>query len=388
MDTKSFTNDKTGQLIPIKVNGQDGFAFVPAPLPPNWEFPANLWPLLAEAKEALGKLDGIGRILPDITLLMTPLRRREALTSSALEGTYATPEELLLFELGATESKRDYGKTNEWREVSNYHKALNQGIALQSEMPLCLRLFKKLHTTLLDGIPALYKNPGNFRDHQVAIGSDRRYVPPPKAHLDRCLDELEKFINSEDTQFDPLVKAYLVHYQFEAIHPFYDGNGRIGRVLLSLMTARWRKEPVPWLYMSAYFERFKDEYISNMFNISANGSWEKWIEFCLRGTIRQANDSINRCDGLRKLEENFERRIGLDCSQRTHQLVKGLFSDPIVVAPQIQRRFGITYPTAKAEIDRLIKLRILEKLDNKRPIAYYSPEIFHTAYYSDAEALS
>jgi Fic family protein len=389
MDSQVYTEQKTGQVVPIKINADDDFAFVPNPLPPNWEFPIRLWPLLAEAREALASLNGIGRSLPDHSLLMTPLRRREALTSSALEGTYATPEQLVLFEIGAQDTRADSGKQSEWREVSNYHRALDQGVESLKEPPFCGRLFKALHATLLEGVPSRYKSPGEFRKHQVVIGSDRRYVPPPVSHLDQCLDDLEKFINDEQSlKYDPLVRAYLVHYQFEAIHPFYDGNGRIGRVLLSLMIAKWRKESAPWLYMSAFFERFKEEYITNMFNISANGSWEKWIEFCLRGTIRQANDSIRRCENLKKIQADFTARIAGNSSPRTHEIVNQLFTNPIVFRTGIQEKFKIAYPTAKAEIERLIALNILTKINDRRPLAYVAPEIFRVAYGTDETSLA
>lgn len=389
MENKVFTEQKTGQVVPIKINADDDFAFVPNPLPPNWEFPVRLWPLLAEAREALASLNGIGRSLPDHSLLMTPLRRREALTSSALEGTYATPEQLVLFEIGAQDTKADSGKQNEWREVSNYHRALDQGVESLNELPFGGRLFKALHATLLEGVPSRYKSPGEYRKHQVVIGSDRRYVPPPVSHLEQCLDDLERFINDEEnSKYDPLVRAYLVHYQFEAIHPFYDGNGRIGRVLLSLMIAKWRKESAPWLYMSAFFERFKEEYITNMFNISARGSWEKWIEFCLRGTVRQANDSIRRCENLKKIQADFTARISGNSSARTHEIVNQLFTNPIVFRTGIQEKFQITYPTAKAEIERLIALKILTKINDRRPLAYVAPEIFRIAYGTDETSLA
>jgi Fic family protein len=390
MNIQAFGEHKTGELVPIKINTQDDWAFIPNPLPPNWEFPSRLWPMLAEAREALARLDAIGRVLPDTTLLMTPLRRREALTSSALEGTFATPEQLVMFEIGAQDAALDTGKQNEWREVANYHRAINQGVEQLDKinMPFCLRLFKMLHSTLLDGVPSRYKNPGEFRGHQVVLGSDRRYVPPPNDRLEKCLDDLEKFINAEDQKYDPLVRAYLVHYQFEAIHPFYDGNGRIGRVLLSLMIAKWRNDSVPWLYMSAFFERFKDEYIAKMFNVSAVGAWEDWIEFCLRGTIRQANDSVRRCEELQALQADFMKRIGAEGSQRTPQIITGLFTDPIVLPSTIQKRFGVTYPTAKAEITRLESLRILRKIKEERPAAYFSPEVFQIAYSAHETSLS
>lgn len=385
MNISLFSESKTGQLVPIKVNTNEDYAFVPAPLPsPDWTFPVNLWPLLAKAKEKLGKLDGIGRTITDPNLLLSPLKSREAITSSALEGTYATPQELMLFELNPTKPKSDSDRVNEWQEVANYRRALNEGARLIDEqnMPFCKRLFRDLHAALLGGTRHRYTNPGEFRQHQVAIGSDRRYIPPTAAHLEKCLDDLEAYINADQPDLDPLIKAYLVHYQFEAIHPFYDGNGRIGRVLLSLMIYKWGEFTCPWLYMSAFFERYKDEYISKMFNISTDGAWDAWVDFCLRGTIVQAEDAIRRCDALRELKTTLLDRIESTQKNtaRTHRIIDGLFVNPIVRPARLSRNMNVTYPTAKDDIRRLVDAKILVPLPGVKPMAFYSPEIFKIAY--------
>jgi Fic family protein len=385
MDSTLFTERKTGQLVPIKVHTQDDWAFVPNALPPlGWSFPNRLWPLLAKAKEKLGMLNGIGRTLDDPQLLLQPLGGREAITSSALEGTHATPEELMLFELSPTRPRSESDRSNEWREVANYRAALNEGGRLlgRENLPFCSRVFKSLHARLFDETRGRYTGPGEFRQHQVAVGSDRRYIPPTVAHLERCLNDLEVYINAEQPDLDPLVKAYMVHYQFEAIHPFYDGNGRIGRVLLSLMVYKWCGFQCPWLYMSAYFERYKDEYISKMFRISTRGEWDEWLEFCLRGTIVQAEDAIRRCDGLTKLKREMQKRIedGRHASSRTHRIVDRLFTHPVVKIAWLSRDFGVTYPTAKDDVERLERAGILRPLSGVSPKAYYAPEIMKVAY--------
>src|ERR1019366_2513401 len=197
----------------------------------------------------------IGKTLPDAELLLSPLKRREAIASSRIEGTYATAKDLMLFEISPQESKSPHSQVNAWREVFNYSKAIGQGNDLLMQLPFCGRLIKGLHDTLLDGVRGQQSNRGEWREHQVAIGSDRRYVPPPKPEMEKCLNDLERYINSVDDRYDPLVRAFIVHYQFEAIHPFGDGNGRIGRVLLSLMVKQWCNLSRPWLYMSSFFER-------------------------------------------------------------------------------------------------------------------------------------
>ncbi len=384
MDASRFTTGKTGQLFPIKVLQESELAFVPDPLPPKWEFPNNLWPKLAHAKETLGRLDGIGRTLANPHLLLSPLRRREAITSSRLEGTYATAQQLFLFELDPKEPKSKTDQVNAWKEVANYNLALLHGDSLLEKMPFCHRLVSELHATLLGGVRGHRSNPGEYRKHQVAIGSDRRFVPPPIPHLVDCLDRLEKYMNHDDAMYDPLVRAFLVHYQFEAIHPFGDGNGRIGRVLLSLMIAKWCKHEMPLLYMSAFFERYKDEYIDNLFRISTEGAWEKWIDFCLTGTIRQANDAISRCDRLISLKEALPKRLRAG-SPRTHQIIQDLFDSPYVRVSDISKKFDVVYFTAKSDLIKLEEAGILQELKDIRPKTYFSPEILSIAYDSNEE---
>jgi len=197
--------------------------------------------------------------------------------------------------------------------------------------------------------------------------------------MEIAMNDLESYINEKNSPHDPLILAYLVHYQFEAVHPFADGNGRIGRVLLSLMISQWCKLSCPWLYMSAFFEKFKNEYIANMFSVSAEGDWEKWIDFCLTGTIQQANDAIKRCEKLGVLKKEMLNRARPG-SVRTEQIIDGLFKTPVVRVSNLKRQLKVTYPTAQADIDRLVKAEILQLLIEDRPKAYFAPEIFHIAY--------
>lgn len=379
MDITRFTESKTGELVPITTPVEET-AFIPDPLPPkNWQFPTRLWPLLSEAKAEVARLDGIGRSLPNPELLLRPLQSREALRSSSLEGTYATPEELLLFELQPKEPQSEKDPINSRLEVSNYSRSLRQGMSLLEELPFCLRLIKELHKTLLSGVRGRDKSPGEFRKTQNHIGSDFRFVPPPPEALAECLDSFEKRMNAQDVSFDPLVRSYLLHYQFETIHPFNDGNGRVGRALLSLMIYKWCELSMPWLYMSAYFERYKDEYVNNLFAVSATGNWDTWMEFCLRGTVQQAKDAVVRCEGLKLLRDQFHSQID-NAGPRAHQIIEGLFTYPILAIPEIATRFGVTYPTAKSDIEKLVDLNILKVLPEGRPKIFYCPGIFGIAY--------
>jgi Fic family protein len=296
-----------------------------------------------------------------------------------LEGTYAAPEDLLLFELHPRKPKSEKDPANAWSEVSNHSLALRQGMKLLDELPFCLRLIRELHARLLGGVRGKDRTPGEFRKSQVHIGSDRRFVPPPPNYLPGCLDAFEKRLHCDDAKYDPLIRCYLLHYQFEAIHPFMDGNGRVGRVLLSLLISRWCRLSLPWLYMSAFFEKHKDEYIDNLYRISSEGDWETWIEFCLRGTVVQAEDSIRRCDSLRLLKDHFIQEGG-GVSVRTHAIIEDLFTSPVLTIPNLVKRYSITYPTAKTDITGLVRKGILQEISDSRPRVYFAPRIFQIAY--------
>jgi len=390
MDISRFSDkQQTGLLVQIKTPTGPDHAFVPRKLPPSWEFPIHLWPKVVEARTALSELNGIAQTLPDSQLLLRPLQIREAITSSRIEGTYATAEELMLFEIDPHESKSKRGQVNAWREVANYSNTLNKGIELLETLPFCGRVFKELHEVLMRGVRGQHSQIGAWRTYQVAIGSDRRYIPPPaKPEMEQCINEFEDYINEKDERFDPLVRAYIAHYQFEAVHPFGDGNGRIGRVLLSLMTAHWCKLQRPWLYMSEFFERFKDEYIGNLFRVSAEGAWERWIEFCLIGTIQQARDAIDRCQKLRELRCQMLEKVRPNGSPRTEQIVEKLFSNPLVRVSELKVRLNISYPTAQNDVDRLVKADILRPLPDIRPKTFFSSEIMRIAYEESSRAIS
>ena len=381
MDKNLFSPDSLGRLIKISVFSEQDWSFIPNGLPTELYISEKIWPLLLNAREELARLDGVGRHMPNYELLLKPLQHREALKSSSLEGTYATPEELLLFEIEPKEPKSKNDQVNSWKEVFNYSNALRKGQKLLAdELPISLRLIKELHKELLSGVRGHHRDPGNFRRSQVHIGSDRRFVPPPPAETIECLNQLEKYIH-KDSEIDPLIFCFLVHYQFETIHPFLDGNGRVGRLLLSLMIYKWCNLNSP-LYLSAFFDKYKDEYIRNLFNVSARGDWESWIAYCLRATTYQAKDALNRFDKLVSLRETYLNKIA-NCkgSIRLHKIIDKLFESPAVSIPQISKMFDITYPTASNDIKLLVKQNILVKGNfTSRPKIFLSPEIINIAY--------
>lgn len=379
MDRERFSSDAPGRLERIAAPVVD-WAFVPDPLPPAWEFPAKLWPLLAEAKQELARLDGAGRHVGSVDLLLRPLQKREALRSSSLEGTYATPQQLLLYELSPRAPKGPDDPANAWREVWNYQRALVQGQELMGELPVSSRLVRSLHRILLDGVRGRNRTPGEFRKRQVFIGTDRRFVPPPADEMLRCLTAFERAVN-EHSPFDPLVDCFLAHYQFETIHPFLDGNGRVGRLLLSLMIAERCGLGQPWLYLSEYFEQHKNDYIDRMFDVSARGDWENWIRFCLEATISQAKAAMNRMDALIALKQEYQQRLEeAGGSLRLSALLDQLFVVPILSIPDARELLGVTYPTAKRDLERLVMVGVVVEDAAAYPKTYSAPDVLRVAY--------
>jgi Fic family protein len=382
MNSSDFKDKTTGTVI--EISGIPGLthAFIPNPLPPNWNWPNELWPVLLRAKEELARLDGIGRHLPNPQILLTPLKRREAQKSSSLEGTYATPEQLVLFEINPTEVENIKDQEQPIREVINYSQALSLREQTKDTLPISLRLIRELHCVLLKNVRGAKAEPGEFRNGQVQVGSDARYVPPPVNYLNDCLDDFEKYLH-HDKRYDPLVETFLTHYQFEAIHPFRDGNGRVGRLLLSITIEDWCNLSGQWLYMSPYFDKYKDEYINKLYRISTEGDWQGWIDFCLRGVTIQSLDAQKRCARLLKLRDDYHGRLeGLNIYGRSLQIVDDLFNRPFTTAPWICKKFGVTYPTAHTYLRQLVKLDILHDLQLRvrRQKAYLCKDIFDITY--------
>ncbi|MGL5058477.1 MAG: Fic family protein [Microcoleus sp.] len=381
MDKAVFTANCPGELWEISVDGARDWAFIPAPIPEDWEISDEIWALLVQAREELARLDGVGRYMPNYNLLLRPLQRREALRSSSLEGTYATPQQLLLFEIDPREPKSANDPVSAWQEVSNYNRALELGLQLLSQRPISLNLIREMHRELLAGVRGAHRDPGNFRRSQVYIGSDKRFIPPPPNEVMACLDALEKAIHKEKN-IDPLIFCFMAHYQFEAIHPFLDGNGRVGRLLLSLMIYDRFKLSEPWLYLSAFFDKYKDEYINLLFQVSSQGNWQDWIAFCLRGTIAQSKDAVRRFDELLKLRTQYMELLGQSGGNiRLNRVIDHLFESPAITIPQLAAMCTISYPTARTDIERLVSVGILIESDMvERPKIYFAPHILDIAF--------
>jgi Fic family protein len=376
MDAAIFTEKMTGKLVPVLNGPPDAaFAFIPNALPPRWNWPSSLWPLLLEARRSLSSLDGTGKHLPNPEILLQPLQTREAQLSSQLEGTFTDPQKQILFQADPSYPTSANDPNNAFREVFNYRRALRLRLDRANTLPLSLRLIRELHTKLMHGVRGSDQQPGEFRTIQNQINYPARFVPPPPQNLAQTLDDFEKYLHSTECEYDPLVKAFLTHYQFETIHPFRDGNGRVGRLLLSWVIAEWCGLSNQWLYMSAFFEKRKKEYMDLMLNVSTQGGWEPWIRFCLEGVVSQSVDAEKRCDKLLGLHKDFHKRLKAG-SVRLSKLVDQLFSSPVISVNQYKRLFGVSYPTARLDLKKLEATGIVEPLETMTEITYYCPPIY------------
>jgi len=383
VNIKLFSSTSPGRIIEISGYPGGNHAFIPDPLPPKWEWPERLWPSLLRAREELARLDGVGQHLPNPLLLIRPLQRREAQRSSILEGTYATAVQLALFEIDRQDPELTPDAADSAKEVTNYARALQIHGSKKDALPLSLRLIRDFHRMLLEGVRRAKAEPGEFRKSQIQIGMPARYIPPPADILPGCLDSLEKYMHAAPKRFDPLVEAFLIHYQFEAVHPFTDGNGRVGRLLMAVMIQEWCNLAAPWLYMSPYFEKNRDEYIDHLFRVSTEGKWEEWIAFCLTGVVEQSLDAQARCIRLLALRDDFHRRLARQKNPaRLVHIVDGLFAEPVLTFARLMRTERITYPTARKDIDRLKQLGILRevRLKKRRQLGYFCRELFEIIY--------
>jgi len=365
MNPEQFSDAAPGE----QYDDEGYYAFRPDPLPPDIEIAGELAKELSEARGAIGKLSGIGHTVRNPHMLLRPFIRKEAVQSSQIEGTKATLSDLYAHEAGE-ESIIGARERDEVREVSNYVRAMEQGIQeLEgSERQISLDLVRKLHETLMTGVRGEEKSPGQFRRSQNAIGAhdprDARYVPPPPHHVSPAMRELEQFIQ-DGAGFDPLVEIGLAHYQFETIHPFLDGNGRVGRLIITLMLYQRGLLPQPFLYTSSYFNRHRDEYIDRLFSVSTGGEWEKWLVFFLTAITEQAEEAFIRSKKLLKLQEEYRERYQDARSETILRLVYELFENPFITVSRARERLDVAYPTANTAINTLVDDGVLEEITGK-----------------------
>ena len=356
-----------GQFVPT-IDGQ--MAFVPDNLPPPLQWTSELVMALSDADRVIGQLQGVGLNLPNPNLLITPFIRREAEMSSRIEGTQAQVTDIYLFEM---EDRTVESKVPDVREVSNYVRALDYGLKRSLELPVCLRMIRELHEILLKDVRGEQRAAGEFRKVQNWIGpkgcsiEQASYIPPPPDKMLAALDVFEKFINSPLGEIPVLVWLAMVHYQFEAIHPFLDGNGRIGRLLITLLLCIKGLLDKPLLYLSAYFERRREEYYERLLQVSLKGQWREWILFFLRGVTEQSIDAFERSRQLMDLQQEYHKIVHVaKRSALQIRLVDLLIERPVITTVFVSKYFNVTYPTAKNNIARLVRVGILKEVSGTK----------------------
>ncbi len=365
MEVAAFTDHKNGRLIKTSLGY---WAFIPNALPPHLDLTWELVQHLSEADRTLSELAGVARTLPNPHLLIGPFVRREAVLSSRIEGTQASLSDLLFFEAsGAVDPKAP-----DVHEVANYVKALEYGLARLKKLPMSLRLIREVHERLMRGVRGDRLTPGEFRQSQNWIGPqgctlmDATYVPPPVEEMHEALKDFEQYLHAPSA-LPPLIRLAFLHYQFEAIHPFLDGNGRIGRLLLTLLLCNDGILPAPLLYLSAYFERYRNDYYHLLLAVSQAGSWTDWIIFFLRGVAEQSRDAIKRSHQLLDLWQQYRRNLqSARASALLLQLVDELFSYPAITIGQAAKRLKVTHRSAQLNVEKLVRMRILKEATGKR----------------------
>ena len=365
-------------IIPGKRVSQGAYsAFVPAPLPPAIDWTPRLVGVLSEADRLIGRLAGEGRRLPNPHVLMRPFVRREAVLSSKIEGTQATLGELLAAEAGAAVER----SPDDLREVSNYVVALEHGISLLAELPICARLVRELHEKLMQGARGQHATPGRFRTTQNWIGrpgstpATASYIPPPPGEVEPCLAAWEKFIH--ESQQPPLATIALAHYQFEAIHPFLDGNGRVGRLLITLFLIERKILPTPLLYLSAFFEATRRDYYEGLRGVSERGAWQDWLEYFLEGVARTSEDALSRSARINDLLGSWRSKLAGLSTNTPLRIVDLLAANPFLTITGAASRLKLAFTTAQRAIERLERLGIVQQVSRaKRDRVYCAQELF------------
>ena len=380
MERDNFDETAPGEIVPTTTPKGTYSAFRPDPLPPSVSTEQLITPL-AEATQALGRLHGIGPRVGSREILIEPFIRKEALESSQIEGTHATLSDIYAYEAGQ-ETLIDEDRQQGTQEVVNYLYALTHGLdAITAGDPITVELLCEVHDRLLSGVRGDEADPGELRTTQNFIGStpyiqDARYVPPPPNEIPDLLEDLLEYANQE-TNLHPLLRIGLTHYQFETIHPFLDGNGRLGRLLISLLLQRDGLLPEPYLYLSSYFNARRSDYVDHLLAVSQHGEWGEWLLFFLRGVQSQADEAHQRANLLVDLREGYQQRYQSERSENILELVMRLFENPYLDVNTAAEWLDVEYSTANRLIGQLENDGILEELTGKdRNRFYRASEVF------------
>lgn len=364
MNPNDFSQEKSGRLL----NAPQGYlAFVPNPLPPPIGIDMSLALALSKADAALSELSGLGGQLPNPHLLISPYIRREAVLSSRIEGTKASLSDLLIDEIEDDNSRRSANA--DIQEIRNYTYALEHGITLLAELPLSLRLIREIHAKLMTGVRGDKATPGEFRRSQNWIGPagstpmTAAFVPPPVVEMHECLDEWEKFLHVHDVIPD-LIQCAMMHVQFETIHPFLDGNGRVGRLLVTFFLLERKRLSQPLLYLSAFIDAHKHDYYDLLQRVRTHGEWIPWIRFFLQGVAETATAAGEQARELHRLREQY--RAQLRDKPNALVLIDNLFINPYMTIGRAAKILGKTHPTAKAAITAMEEGKILREMTGRQ----------------------
>ncbi len=342
-------------------------AFVPKPLPPDppIQMDQEMWKLLSDADRALGRLDGVTETLPNPDLFVAMYVRKEAVLSSQIEGTQASLVDILEFEA----DKATKGLPRDVGEVVNYVDAINYGLLRLSELPLSLRLIREIHARLLNGVRGQERSPGEFRTSQNWIGapgssiSDASFVPPAPEHMNTALGHLEGFLHDQ-SPMPVLMKVGLVHAQFETVHPFLDGNGRVGRLLITFLLCQREVLRKPLLYLSYYFKRNRQEYYDRLMAVRTRGDWEGWLKFFLRGVHEVAHQATDTARAVISLREQHQRLVGekVRGPYTGLRLLDILYCQPIINVKTASEALGISVVAANTLVANFEKHGLLAKM--------------------------
>jgi Fic family protein len=371
---------RIGHYVKTRFSLPGGFeevrAYVPPPLPPDPPVSVSHFVhLLEEARGALGKLDGLAAFLPDRDLFLYSYIRKEAVVSSQIEGTQSSLSDLLVYESSQAPGVPAIGDV---QEVSNYVNALAHGQQRLAELPLSLRLIREIHERLMTGARGGEKQPGEFRTSQNWIGGSRPgnavFVPPPPTELLNCLDAFEKFLHTEDRGLPVLIRTAMAHVQFETIHPFLDGNGRVGRLLITFMLLASGLIERPLLYLSLYLKENRERYYTLLQRVRTEGDWESWIEFFLTGVIQTANQAVSTAKRSLDLFEKDRKRVeGLGriagTAYRAHECI---CRRPVTSISAVSDALGVSFPAAGKSIRALESLGVVREITGRQRDRFFA----------------
>lgn len=372
MDVERF---KEGGMSGELVNSDGDIAFKPDPLPPEISIEGELLDVFTRATSNVGQLSGIGRRVDNPSMLISPFIYKEAVVSSEIEGTRVTLSDVYEYEAGR---KKGGGPSrNELKEVHNYVRAVFQGID-EMDGGIDLDLVRTLHQTLMSGVRGEDKQPGEFRDTQVYIGgrgTEARFVPPPPSVVPYAMQNLETYMQTGGA-YQPLIDIGLVHYQFETVHPFRDGNGRMGRLIIMLMMCDEELLPEPYLYPSSYFKRNREEYTDRLLAVSRDNAWEEWLTFFLEGISQQAQEAFSRASELLDLRDEYRERYQDGANSVSH-LAMEVFTKPYLTVNEAAELLNMTYGAANNAVSKLEDDGVLEEITGQsRNRVFRAREVF------------